>query len=93
MKNIRCCDCGWLLEENQSCTAPAPVCVDSEISRTLPASYCLARRTCDTFVEIGRVACLVDEFELDAQRESTRLDTIAEARRETERDLELEDER
>lgn len=92
MKNVRCCDCGWLLEEEQACTAPAPACVDTiEAERILSASFCLTRRTCDTYVEIERVVCEVDEFELEARRENNRLDTIAEDRRENDRDLALED--
>ena len=50
MKDVRCCDCGWLLEKSRECTACAPDCViDNEALRVLSAEQCLARRNCDCY--------------------------------------------
>lgn len=50
MKNIRCCDCGWLLEKDLECTAPCPDCLpDSQALRLLSAGDCIRRRDCDCY--------------------------------------------
>lgn len=50
MKNVRCLDCGWLLdnEKFRECTAPSPACINDG-PRYVTPDFILMWRTCDSF--------------------------------------------
>ena len=56
MKNVRCCDCGWLLNVKLECDAPAPGCLDELLDndrgasmRMMSATNCMMVRSCDSY--------------------------------------------